>query len=134
MRLVARHFGVWGMLMAGATVLAVPANAAISLAVALKNNYAAYEIVAQCARQAQLTQEDVETAGTAMAAIEAYYLGRDSGLDKAHLKRLAVDDKNDSFKILARSGASGFRPYCQMSLNELLRKAEEVGTADSSGP
>ena len=127
MRLVARHFGVWGMILACATVTSVPASAAISLSVALKNYYAEYEIVEQCARAAQLTQEDVATAGTAIEAIEQYYFGRDKGLNKASLKRQAVADKNDSFKILERSGESGFRPYCQMSLNELVRKAREVG-------
>lgn len=127
MRLVARHFGVWGMLLAFATCFAVPANAAISLSVALKNYYAEYEIVEQCARQAQLTLEDVETASTAINVIEKYYFGRDKNLNKSRLKRQAVDDKNDSFKILERSGESGFRPYCQMSLNELVRKAREVG-------
>ena len=127
MRLVARHFGVWGMVLAGVIAMAVPAWAAISLSVALKNYYAEYEIVEQCARQSQLTQEDVATAGTAIEAIEKHYFGRDNGLNKARLKRQAVADKNDSFKILERSGESGFRPYCQMSLNELVRKAREVG-------
>ncbi|MDJ0513521.1 MAG: hypothetical protein QNJ62_08775, partial [Methyloceanibacter sp.] len=111
----------------GATGFAVAASAAISLSVALKNYYAEYEIVEQCARQAQLTREDVETASTAIDVIEKYYFGRDQGLNKARLKREAVADKNDSFKILERSGESGFRPYCQMSLNELVRKAQEVG-------
>ena len=127
MRLVARHFGVWGMVLVFATCFAVPASAAISLSVALKNYYAEYEIVEQCARQAQLTREDVETASTAIDVIEKYYFGRDKNLNKTRLKRQAVDDKNDSFKILERSGESGFRPYCQMSLNELVRKAREVG-------
>ncbi|ODR98647.1 hypothetical protein AUC68_09635 [Methyloceanibacter methanicus] len=112
--------------MAGAGLMGTQADAAISLAVALKNYYAEYEIVQQCARQAQLSVEDVETAGAAMAAIEKYYFGRDDGLNKAHLKKQAIADKNDSFKILERSGESGFRPYCQMSMNELLRKAKEV--------
>ncbi|WP_156137526.1 hypothetical protein [Methyloceanibacter caenitepidi] len=132
MRLLARHVGVCGMLLAGAAVLAVPAGAAISLSVALKNYYAEYEIVEQCARHAQLTKEDVDTAGTALVAIEKYYLGRDHDLNTAHLRRQAVADKNDSFKILERSGESGVRPYCQMSLNELVRKAKEVGEPASA--
>ena len=126
MRLATCHFGVAGMVLTGLVVMTVPAWAAISLSMSLKNYYAEYEIVEQCARQAQLTKEDVETAGTAMAVIEKYYLGRDKGLNKARLKRQAIADKNDSFEILARSGESGFRPYCQMSLNELVRKAKEV--------
>ena len=81
MRLGARHFGVWGLLAASAGLMGTQADAAISLAVALKNYYAEYEIVQQCARRSQLTVEDVETAGTAMAAIEKYYFGRDDGLN-----------------------------------------------------
>ena len=126
MRLTAGNFGVSGVVLTGAIALAVPAWAAISLSMSLKNYYAEYEIVEQCARQAQLTKEDVETASTAIAVIEKYYLGRDKGLNKARLKRQAIADKNDSFEILARSGESGFRPYCQMSLNELVRKSREV--------
>lgn len=132
MRLGARRFGVWGLLVAGAGLMGTQADAAISLAVALKNYYAEYEIVQQCARRAQLSVEDVETAGAAMATIEKYYFGRDGGLNKAHLKKQAIADKNDSFKILERSGESGFRPYCQMSMNELLRKAKEVETPQAA--
>lgn len=132
MRLAARHFGVWGMVLAGVACVAAPAGAAISLSMALKNYYAEFEIVEQCARQSQLSKEEVDTAVTALGAIEKYYLGRDHDLNTARLKRLAVADKNDSFKILERSGESGFRPYCQMSLNELLRKAKEVGEPASA--
>jgi len=118
------------MLLAGAALWGAQADAAISLAVALKNYYAEYEIVQHCAQRAQLTADDVEAARTAMSQIEKYYLGRDESLNKAHLIRQAIADKNDSFKILERSGDTGFRPYCQMSLNELLRKANEVGSGD----
>jgi len=132
MRLGARHLGVWGLLVAGLGLMGTQADAAISLAVALRNYYAEYEIVQQCARRSQLSIEDVETAGAAMAEIEKYYVGRDGGLNKARLKKQAISDKNDSFKILERSGESGFRPYCQMSMNELLRKAKEVGPPASA--
>ncbi|MEM7191839.1 MAG: hypothetical protein AAF405_03050 [Pseudomonadota bacterium] len=117
------------IMVAGFALMASHADAAISLAVALKNYYAEYEIVQQCARRSQLTAEDVETADTAIVEIEKYYFGRDKGLNKTRLKRQAVADMNDSFKILARSGESGLRPYCQMSLNELVRKANEIGPA-----
>lgn len=132
MRLGARRFGVVGMFAASATLWGIQADAAISLAMALKNYYAEYQIVQTCARRAQLTLDDVETAGTAMAAIEKYYIGRDGGLDKARLKQQAISDSDDSFKILERSGDTGFRPYCQMSLNELVRKAKEVGPGEGA--
>lgn len=124
------RFGAFGLVLAGSIFGASIGEAAISLSVALKNYYAEYEIVQQCERRSQLTGEDVEAAGTAMSKIEKYYLDRDGKLNKARLKKQATKDKNDSFKILARSGASGMRPYCQMSLNELLRKAQEVAPAD----
>ena len=130
MRFGARRFGVCGVLVAGAALWGAQADAAISLAVALKNYYAEYEIVQHCAQRAQLTADDVAAAGTAMSKIEKYYFGRDESLNKAHLIKQAIADKNDSFKILERSGDTGFRPYCQMSLNELLRKANEVGPGD----
>lgn len=126
MRLDVYRFGACLLVLAGLLASAGPSAAAISLSVALKNYYAEYEIVQQCARRSQLTGEDVEAAGAAMTKIEKYYLGRDEKLNKARLKKQATKDKNDSFKILSRSGASGLRPYCQMSLNELLRKAQEV--------
>ena len=126
------RLGAWGLVLAGLVLAAVPANAAISLSVALKNYYAEYEIVQQCARRSQLTGEDVETAGAAMSKIEKHYFGRDEKLNKKRLQKQAADDKNDSFKILARSGATGLRPYCQMSLNELLRKAQEVAPVDGA--
>ena len=132
MRLLRHQFGVLSVVFTSVVVGAIPAWAAISLSMSLKNYYAEYEIVEQCARQAQLTQEDVETAVTAMAVIEQYYLGRDKGLNKARLKKQAIADKNDSFEILERSGESGFRPYCQMSLNELVRKAREVEERDNA--
>jgi len=102
---------------------------AVSLSVSLKNYYAEYEIVLQCKAQAQLSPGDADAAGAAMAKIEAYYLKKDTSLDKDRLLKQAVADKNDSFKIVARSGASGLRPYCRMSLNELLIKAREVDPA-----
>lgn len=126
------RLGAWGLVLAGLVLAAVPADAAISLSVALKNYYAEYEIVQQCARRSQLTGEDVETAGAAMSKIEKHYFGRDEKLNKKRLQKQAADDKNDSFKILARSGATGLRPYCQMSLNELLRKAQEVAPVDGA--
>ena len=121
------RLGAWGIGFACLGLVATQAEAAISLAVALRNHYAEYEIVRECALRAQLTPGDLEAAQTAMVAIEKYYLNRDDSLDKARLAKQATVDSNDSFKILARSGDGSIRPYCQMSLNELLRKARDVG-------
>jgi len=41
------------------------------------------------------------------------------------LLKAAVADKNEGFRIMARSG-SGLRPYCRQSLHELLTKVEEI--------
>lgn len=100
----------------------------MSLSAALKNYYAEYEIVLQCEAQAQLSEADADAAEAAIDKIEAYYLKRDSSIDTEPLWDQAVADKDEGFRIMARSGG-GLRPYCQTSLNELLAKAEEVGAA-----
>ena len=104
----------------------------VSLSASLKNYYAEYEIVLQCRQQAQLSPGDADAAGAAIAKIEAYYLKKDASLDKDRLLKQAVADKNDSFKIVGRSGSSGLRPYCRMSLNELLTKAREVDSGSTA--
>jgi hypothetical protein len=102
----------------------------MSLSAALKNYYAEYEIVLQCASQAQLSPKDADSAKAAIAKIETYYLGRDSSIDKEHLLKQAVADKDEGFRIMARSGgASGLRPYCRTSLHDLLVKAKEIDPA-----
>jgi hypothetical protein len=102
----------------------------MSLSAALKNYYAEYEIVLQCQQEAQLSAKDADAAKAAIAKIETYYLGRDSSIDKQHLLKQAVADKNEGFKIMARSGGtSGLRPYCRTSLHDLLVKAKEIGPA-----
>lgn len=118
-----------------AAVVTVTPQAAfgVSLSVSLKNYYAEYEIVLQCRDLAQLTARDADAAETAIATIEAYYFEKDSSLDKDRLLKQAVADKNDSFRIVARSGPSGLRPYCRMSLNELLTKARDVAPSRAAG-
>ena len=115
-----------GWSVAGSVMLMSQAAFGVSLSVSLKNYYAEYEIVLQCRELVQLSAEESGAAGVAMAKIEAYYLERDASLDKERLLKQAVADKNDSFKIVGRSGSSGLRPYCRMSLNELLMKARDV--------
>jgi hypothetical protein len=105
---------------------------ASNLSASLKNYYASYEIVLDCEEQSQLTTSEADAAETAMDKIEAYYLKRDSSIDKDHLLDLAKADKDEGFRIMARSGG-GLRPYCRQSLKDLLTKAEEIGTV-ANGP
>lgn len=116
---------------AGSVLLMSQAAFGVTLSVSLKNYYAEYEIVRQCRELAQLSAAEAGAAGAAMTKIEAYYLKRDASLDTDSLLKQAVADKNDSFKIVGRSGTSGLRPYCRMSLNELLTKAREVAPEGS---
>ena len=125
------RLGAGGWLLAGCVMVMPHAALGGNLSASLKNYYAEYEIVLQCEEQAQLTEADADAAETAIEAIEAYYLNKDSSIDKEHLLKLAVADKNEGFRIMARSGVSGLRPYCRQSLRELLIKAKEIAP---SGP
>lgn len=120
------RLGARGWILAGAVMLTSQAAFGVSLSVSLKNYYAEHQIVLQCQELAQLSADDAAAAGAAIEKIEAYYLKRDDSLDKDRLLKQAVADKNDSFRIVQRSGASGLRPYCRMSLRELLTKARDV--------
>jgi hypothetical protein len=92
----------------------------------LKNFYAEYEVVKQCAQEAQLTAADAELAKSAIAKIEAHYLQRDASIDKDRVLKAAIADKNDGFRIATRNSAADLRYYCRVSLKELLDKAEEI--------
>jgi hypothetical protein len=114
-----------GWLVAG---LAMVSGAALggNLSTSLKNFYAEFEVVKQCANEAQLTAGDAELAKAAMAKIEAHYLERDSSIDKERVLKAAVADKDEGFRIATRGSKSDLRPYCRVSLKELLAKAEEI--------
>jgi hypothetical protein len=114
-----------GWLVAG---LAMVSGGALggNLSTSLKNFYAEYEVVKQCAEEAQLTAVDAEMAKAAMAKIEAHYLRRDASLNKERLLKAAVADKDEGFRIATRGSKSDLRPYCRVSLKELLAKAEEI--------
>ena len=120
------RLGALGCFFAAAIMVTSHAAFGVSLSVSLKNYYAEYEIVLHCEELAQVSADDADAAEAAIEKIEAYYLKKDSSLDKDRLLQQAVADKNDSIRIVERSGASGLRPYCRMSLNELLIKAKEV--------
>ena len=119
-----------GWLVAGSVMLIAEGALGVSLSTSLKNFYAEYEVVKQCAEQAQLTATDAELAKAAIAKIEAHYLQRDASIDKERVLKEAVADKNDGFRIATRNSGSDLKYYCRVSLKELLAKAEEV---DPSG-
>ena len=125
------RLGAGGWLLAGLVVLVSQVALASNLSISLKNYYAEYEVALQCQLQDQLSAEDTEAAKKAIAKVEAYYLKRDSKIKKDHLLKLAIADKNEGFRIMARSGDDGLRAYCRQSLNDLLSKADDISQVAS---
>jgi hypothetical protein len=121
--------GVGGLLLIGCVVLVSQSALGVSLSTSLKNFYAEYEVVKQCAGQAQLSAADAELAKGAIDKIEAYYLGRDASIDKERVLKAAIADKNEGFRIATRNNNSDLKHYCRVSLKELLAKAEEIGAS-----
>lgn len=115
----------WGWSLAVGAVLLSASAYAVSLSAALKNYYAEFEIIVECEVQEQISTEDADAAEAAIDRIEAHYLKKDSSIDIETLQKKAADDKDEGFRIMARSGG-GLRPYCRQSLRDLLAKAEEV--------
>lgn len=97
-----------------------------NLSTSLKNFYAQNEVVKQCAAEAQLTAADAELAKAAIAKIEAHYLQRDASINRERVLKAAVADKDEGIRIATRSGKADLRPYCRVSLKELLAKAAEI--------
>jgi hypothetical protein len=120
------RLGAGGWLLAGCVVVMSHSALGGNLSVSLKNYYAEYEIVLQCEEQAQLSTAEVDAAETAIKKIETYYLEKDSSIDKDHLLKQAVADKDEGFRIVTRSAKSDLRHYCRQSLRELLAKGEEI--------
>lgn len=120
------RLGAGGWLLAGCVVLMAQSALGANLSAALKNYYAEYEVVIQCEEQSQLSEADADKAEDAIDMIETHYLDRDSSIDTDRLIKAAVKDKDEGFRITARSGKSALRPYCRMSLRELLVKAKEI--------
>lgn len=125
------RLGARGWSLVCCAVLVSGSALAGNLSASLKNYYAEYEIVLQCEEQSHLTEADADAAEAAIDQIEAYYLKKDASIDKDHLLNAAVADKDEGFRIMARSGVSGLRPYCRQSLKDLLTKAEEIGPVAS---
>ncbi len=121
------RFGARGWSLAVCMVLMSGSALAGNLSASLKNYYAQFEIVVTCEEQDQLTTAEADAAEAAMDKIEAYYLKKDSSIDKDDLLDQAAADKDEGLRIMSRSGG-GLRPYCRQSLRDLLNKAEELGT------
>ncbi len=88
------------------------------------------KIVLECEEQDEISEADGDLAEAAIDKIEMHYLKRDSSIDKERLLDRAAADKDEGFRIMARSGG-GLRPYCRQSLRELLIKAKEIGPVAS---
>jgi hypothetical protein len=124
------RFDACGWSLAICVMLASGGALAGNLSGSLKNYYAQFEIVLDCEEQEQVTTAEADAAEAAMDKIESYYLKKDSSIDKESLLDQAVADKDEGFRIMARSGG-GLRPYCRQSLHDLLDKAEQIGPVAS---
>jgi hypothetical protein len=122
------RLGARGWSLAFCAVLMSGSAFAVSLSASLKNYYAEFEIVLECEVKEHLSTKDADAAEAAIDKIEDYYLGRDASINTESLQKKAVSDKNEGFRIMARSGG-GLQPYCRQSLRELLIKAKEIEPA-----
>ena len=115
-------------LLIACAMIALPfaAEASPSLSVFLKGYYTDYQIVLDCLGKAHLTSADAETAKSAIAKIEAYYLHRDPSINKDRLQKEAVANKNQGFKMLDTTNKVDVGQYCRVSLNELVAKEQEI--------
>jgi hypothetical protein len=109
-----------------AIFLPFAAQAAPGLSVSLKNYYTDYEIVVECSGKAHLTAADAAAAKSAIAQIEAHYLNRDPSIDKAHLLKQAVSNKNAAFKMVKGQNQIEAGRFCKASLNDLVGKLREL--------
>lgn len=114
-----------GWILAGCVVLMSQSAFGVSLSAALKNYYAEYEIVLDCEEKDEISEADGDLAEAAIDKIEMHYLKREPTINKERLMDRAAADKDEGFRIMARSGG-GLRPYCRQSLRELLIKAKEI--------
>jgi hypothetical protein len=115
-----------GWVLAGCVVLMSQSAFGAKLSASLRNFYTFYEVVKQCQEEAQLSPASTESAKTAIAKIETYYLQKDASIEKDKLLKEAIVNKNDGLRIATRNTNSDLKNYCRASLKELLAKAEEV--------
>ena len=124
-----------GYLLTALCAVLVPlvAQAAPGLSVSLKNYYTDYEIVVECSSTAHLTAQDAEAAKSAIAKIEAHYLNRDPSINKEHLLKEAVSNKNAAFKMVKGQNQIEAGRFCKASLNDLVGKLRELDPASATG-
>jgi len=61
-----------------------------------------------------------------MAKIEAYYLQRDTSINKDKLVKQAVSNKNQAFKMMKETTKIDAREFCRGSLNDLVNKLHDI--------
>ena len=116
-----------------AILLPLAAHAAPQLSIYLRNYYTEYQVVRECAARNHLPDEDADTAKSAIAKIEAYYLRRNSSINKASLLKQAIKNKNAAFKMMTLTTKIDPREFCLGSLHDLLRKSRDI-VADTAPP
>jgi hypothetical protein len=99
---------------------------AAGLSIYLRNYYTEYQVVKDCTDHAQLSAEDAAKAKDAMAKIEAYYLQRDTSINKDKLVKQAVSNKNQAFKMMKETTKIDAREFCRGSLNDLVNKLHDI--------
>jgi hypothetical protein len=101
----------------------------------LRSYYTEYEVTLDCTDKEHLSVADAEAAKDAMAKIEAYYLKRDSSINKDKVLKQAVANKNQAFKMMKETTKVDARQFCRASLNDLVSKLNEIAdaTAKKSG-
>lgn len=116
---------VWFLLACCAALLPLAAHAE-GLSIYLRNYYTEYQVVRDCSDHANLTAEDAAEAEEAMAKIEAYYLSRDSSINKDKLVKQAVSNKNQAFKMMKQTSKVDAREFCRGSFNDLVGKVRDI--------
>jgi hypothetical protein len=113
------------LLVCSGVLLPLAAHAA-GLSIYLRNYYTEYQVVKDCTDRAQLSAEDAAKAKDAMAKIEAYYLQRDTSINKDKLVKQAVSNKNQAFKMMKETTKIDAREFCRGSLNDLVNKLHDI--------
>jgi hypothetical protein len=99
---------------------------AAGLSVYLRNYYTEYQVVKDCTDHEQLSADDAAKASDAMAKIEAYYMQRDTSINKDKLVKQAVSNKNQAFKMMKETTKIDAREFCRGSLNDLVSKVHDI--------
>src|SRR5262245_33601857 len=106
-------------------LLPVAASGA-SLSIYLRNYYTEYQVVKDCIDRDKLSAEDAVKAKDAISKIEAYYLQRDTSINKDKLAKQAISNKNQAFKMMKETSKIDAREFCRGSLNDLVNKLHDI--------